>query len=155
MTPQKHTMSILAQIASCIPDRIIENLAKKHKIQTRSFSATSHVIAMIYAHLAHALSLNDICDSLANHAGVLAQIRNCTPPSRNGLSHANKTRNTDMAEELFWKVYELLVKKHPEFLTSSRNYPGLLLCPPLNVNFRRVFFLRYINCCAMQQTTKE
>ncbi len=125
MTPTKHTMSVLAQIASWIPDRIIENLARKHKIQTRSFSATSHVISMVYAHLAHALSLNDICDSLSNHAGTLEQIRSCTPPSRNGLSHANKTRNADMAEELFWKVYELLSKQYPEFLSSSRNYPGL------------------------------
>ena len=125
MNPQKHTMSVLAQITSWLPDRIIENLAAKHKIQTRSFSAASHVISMVYAHLAHALSLNDICDSLSNHAGTLEQIRGCTPPSRNGLSHANKTRNADMAEELFWKVYESLSKRYPEFLSSSRNYPGL------------------------------
>ena len=125
MTPTKHTMSVLAQITSWIPDRIIENLARKHRIQTRSFSATSHVISMVYANLAHALSLNDICDSLSNHAGTLEQLRNCTPPSRNGLSHANKTRNADMAEELFWKVYESLSKQYPEFLSSSRNYPGL------------------------------
>ncbi len=97
MTPTKHTMSVLAQITSWILDRIIENLARKHRIQTRSFSATSHVISMGYAHLAHALSLNDICDSLSNHAGTLRQIRGCTPPSRNGLSHANKTRSADMA----------------------------------------------------------
>ena len=125
MTPTKHTMSVLAQITSWIPDRIIENLARKHRIQTRSFSATSHVISMVYAHLPHALSLNDICDSLSNHAGTLRQIRGCTPPSRNGLSHANKTRNADMAEELFWKVYESPSKQYPEFLSSSRNYPGL------------------------------
>ena len=125
MTPTRHTMSVLAQITSWIPDRIIENLARKHRIQTRSFSATSHVISMAYAHLAHALSLNDICDSLSNHAGTLEQLRSCTPPSRNGLSHANKTRNADMAEELFWKVYESLSKQYPKFLSSSRNYPGL------------------------------
>ena len=125
MTPTRHTMSVLAQITSWIPDRIIETLAKKHRIQTRSFSATSHVIFMVYAHLGHALSLNDICDSLSNHAGTLEQLRNCTPPSRNGLPHANKTRNADMPEELFWEVYELLSKAYPDFLTSSRNYPGL------------------------------
>ena len=124
MTPTRHAMSALAQITSWIPDRIIENLARKHRIQTRSFSATSHVISMVYVHLAHALSLNDICDSLSNHADTLKQIRGCTPPSRNGLSHANKTRNADMAGELFWKVYESLSKQHPEFLSSSRDYPG-------------------------------
>ena len=80
---------------------------------------------MVYAHLAHALSLNDICDSLSNHAGTLKQIRGCTPPSRNGFSDANKPRSADMTEELFWKVYESLSKQYPEFLSSSRNYPGL------------------------------
>ena len=30
-----------------------------------------------------------------------------------------------MAEELFWKVYESPSKQYPEFLSSSRNYPGL------------------------------
>ena len=30
-----------------------------------------------------------------------------------------------MTEELFWKVYESLSKQYPEFLSSSRNYPGL------------------------------
>lgn len=95
MNPQKHNLTVLAQIARWIPDRIVENLARKHKIQARSFSADSHVMAMLYAHLAHSLSLNDICGSLRNHAGPLSQIRNCTPPSRNGLSHANKTRNAE------------------------------------------------------------
>ena len=71
MTPTRHAMSVLAQITSWIPDRIIESLARKHRGQTRSFSTTSHVISMVYAHLAHALSLNDICDSLSNHAGTL------------------------------------------------------------------------------------
>ncbi len=51
MTPTKHTMSVLAQITSWILDRIIENLARKHRSHTRSFSATSHVISMVYAHL--------------------------------------------------------------------------------------------------------
>lgn len=69
MNPQKSTMTVLAQIASFIPDRIVENLARKHRIQTRSFSADSHVVAMLYAHLAHSLSLNDICDSLRTTPG--------------------------------------------------------------------------------------
>ena len=42
MNPQKHTMTVLAQIASWIPDKIAENLARKHKNQMRSFSADSH-----------------------------------------------------------------------------------------------------------------
>ena len=93
MTPQKSTMTVLARIASFIPDRIVENLARKHRIQTRSFSADSHVVAMPYAHPAHSPSLNEICDSLRDHAGSLPQIRNRAQPGRNGVSHVNMTRS--------------------------------------------------------------
>ena len=107
MNPQKHNLTVLAQIARWIPDRIVENLARKHKIQARSFSADSHVMAMLYAHLAHSLSLNDICGSLRNHAGrsprygtALRQAATACRmrtrrATRNGLSHANKTRNAE------------------------------------------------------------
>lgn len=125
MNPHKDNMAVLGQLVKLIPRKIIETLRKKHKIQTRSFSATSHVVAMIYAQLTHALSLNDVCDGMKNHHGILSQIRDCVPPSRNGLSHANKTRSAQMAEELFWIVYDDLKVQYPEFFRTSRNYPGL------------------------------
>lgn len=58
-------MSVLAQITSWRLDRIIEGFASKHKIQNPSFSAISYVLAMVYYYFAHALSLNDTCDSLS------------------------------------------------------------------------------------------
>ena len=45
MNPQKHTMTVLAQIASWIPDKRAENLARKHKNQMRSFSRPFGAIA--------------------------------------------------------------------------------------------------------------
>ena len=59
---------------------------------------------MLHLQVAHSLSLNDVCDILQNHSSVLTTIRNAVPPSRSGLSHANKTRNADMAKALFWYV---------------------------------------------------
>ncbi len=125
MNPLKSNMSVLAQIVKLISAKSVDFFANKYKIQTRVFSPTSHVVAMLYSHLSHALSLNDICDSLQNHSGTLSQIRNCTPPSRNGLSHANRTRNADMVEDLFWKIYNDLKAQYPKFFNSSRQYPGL------------------------------
>ena len=46
----KPIITVLAQIANWIPDRIVENLARKHKIQPRSFSDDSHVVVMLYAY---------------------------------------------------------------------------------------------------------
>ena len=75
---------------------------------------------MIFARLSHALSLNDICDCLRFHKGYLAQIRDCVPPSRNGLAHANATRNAALAEELFWSVLAEVKSKHPKFISGDR-----------------------------------
>lgn len=125
MDLQKSNMTVLAQIVKHIPAKIIDSLAKKFKIQTRAFSPTSHVVSLLYEHLAHSLSLNDVCDSLQHHKGMLSQIRCCTPPTRNGLSYANHTRNADMAEELFWYVYNDLKSTYPKFFAGSRSYPGL------------------------------
>jgi hypothetical protein len=34
-----------------------------------------------------------VCDTLRLHEGALSALRRATPPSRNGLSHANRTRS--------------------------------------------------------------
>ncbi len=115
-------MAVLGQIVKHIPKKLIEKLRNKYKIQTRSFSATSHVVSMLYAQLSHALSLNDICDSLQFHKGYLAQIRDCVPPSRNGLSHANATRDAQMSEELFWSVFKEIQDRCSSFLGTVRKY---------------------------------
>ena len=125
MDSQEHNLTILGQIVKFIPAKLIDSLKLKFHIQTRAFSATSHVVSMLFAQLSHALSLNDICDCLAFHAGYLSQIRHCVPPSRNGLAHANATRDAGMAEQLFWNTYASIKAKHPEFMRESRKYPGL------------------------------
>ena len=119
MNPQEHNMAVLGQIVKLIPKKLIEKLKNKYKIQTRSFSATSHVVAMLYAQLSHALSLNDICDCLRFHAGYLSQIRDSVPPSRNGLAHANASRDSRMAEELFWTVLSEIKQKYPDINESN------------------------------------
>ena len=127
MNPLKDSMAVLGQIVQLIPAKLIDKLADKYNVtvQCRSISPVSHVVAMIYAQLSHALSLNDVCDSLFNHKGTLSQVRNSTPPSRNGLSNANMIRDASMAEELFWSVSKYLTDTFPMFITDGRNYPGL------------------------------
>ncbi len=70
---------------------------------------------MIFAQISAAISLNDVCDNMRNHRGLLMRIRGALLPSRNGLSHANKVRSADMAEELFWSTLEHLEKQTPLF----------------------------------------
>ncbi len=109
---------ILQQIIHYIPGHLVDKLSKEYGIskKSRTFSPFSHLVTMIYSQLSHALSLNDICDSLKNHAKSLLTVRRATPPSKNGLSHANKVRNGDMAERLFWEVLAHFKNQHPAFV---------------------------------------
>ena len=121
MKPAKHNYTILKQICQHIPAHLVPKLARSFGVdkKARSFSPQSHVVAMLHAQIAHSLSLNDVADTLRNHSGVLTTIRRATPPSRNGLSHANRVRDPNMAQALFWDVLSHIENTHPSF---GRNY---------------------------------
>lgn len=86
MGSQEYNLAVLGQIVKHIPGKLIEKLKIKHKIQTRAFSATSHVVAMIFAQLSHALSLNDICDCLRFHKPGAVTIQPSAAYSYGGTS---------------------------------------------------------------------
>lgn len=117
MQPAKHKFTIFKQIVEMIPSYLVPKLARKHDVEKRcrTFSAWSHVVSMLFAHQSHALSLNDIADTLRFHKGALSTLRNATPPSRNGLSHANRVRPASMAKELFHEVLRYLTNRFPQF----------------------------------------
>ena len=127
MKPSKHKMTVLSQIFKLIPRNLIPKLANEFGIdrQSRVFSPTSHVLALVFGQLTHALGLNDICDTLRNHCGLVSKIRDCVPPSRNGLSHANRNRDAGMAEKLFWEVLAHLNEISPNFRIQGRRYCAL------------------------------
>jgi len=119
-TPAK--FSLLRQLCNLIPNHLVPQLAREHAVEERSrtFRPWSHVLSLIYAQLTHALSLNDVCDALHLHSGPLSAIRGATPPSKNALSHANRERNPQMAEALFWTMLDHLQTMHPGFGARRR-----------------------------------
>ena len=123
--PTRTKFSALAQICEWIPPFLVAKLARKHgvDVKARAFSPWSHVVALLYAQLVHAISLNDICDGLRLHTAKLWRLRQAAPPSRNGLSHASKVRPAAMAEELFWSVLNRLTSLRPRF--GGRTYAGM------------------------------
>ncbi len=85
-------MSVLARLCNFIPGHLVGELAWELGMESkaRTPGAWSHVVALLYGQLTHAIGLNDICDRLRHHVGWLAKIRGATTPSRNGFSPANK-----------------------------------------------------------------
>lgn len=125
-TPTKHNVSVLHQLCKLIPAGLVGKLAAKYGVaaKCRTFSAWSHVVSLLYCQLTHAISLNDVCDGLRHHAAKLKAVRGATPPSRNGFSHANKNRNSQMMEALFWETLTTLQNRFKKFGPAGR-YPKL------------------------------
>jgi len=109
--PAKSTrgkMTLVRQTCELIPGHLVPKLAKGYAIDARKFSAWSHTTAHVYGQLTHAVGLNDICDGLELNSSGLRAIRGATPPKRNTFSHANRTRDPRMAEDLYWRMIEYL-----------------------------------------------
>jgi hypothetical protein len=116
-TPVRSNVIILKQLLNHIRLGLINRVARETGVanQARTFSVLSHLTAMLFAQLSHAISLNDVCDSLRMNEGICATIRGATPPCRNTLSHANKIRDSAMAESLYWAMLEHLMRQTPGF----------------------------------------
>jgi hypothetical protein len=118
--PAPSRLNLLRQICNFIPDFLVPKLSRETGVdkKVRTFSAWSHVVSLLYAQLTHSIGLNDVCDALGLHSGPLSSLRGATPPSRNNLSHANKVRSADMAEKLFWAVFDHLGNLSPRFISG-------------------------------------
>ena len=101
--------------------------------KSRTFRPWSHVVSLVYAQLSHSIGLNDLCDSLQLHSGPLGSIRGASPPSRNGLSHANRERPAEMAEQLFWQVIDHLGVQSPGFIAGRSRGRAFRFKMPIHV----------------------
>ncbi len=66
MKSTRSKLRTLQQICEHIPGHLVAKLARKHGVdgQARTFSPWSHVVALLYAQLAHAIGLNNVSDGL-------------------------------------------------------------------------------------------
>jgi hypothetical protein len=120
--PTRSSFTLLRQLCNLIPPHLVPQLARDTGVadKARTFTPWSHVVSLLYAQLTHALGLNDVCDGLRLHSGPLSALRGATPPSKNGLSTANRVRPAQMAQNLFWAVLEHLQHLHPGFGAGRR-----------------------------------
>lgn len=115
--PTRSKLSVFRQLCNLIPAHLVAQLARTTGVEekSRSFKPWSHVVSLLFAQFTHAVGLNDVCDALRLHSGPLSAIRGATPPSRNGLSTANRERSAALAEQLFWQTLEQLKSRSPAF----------------------------------------
>jgi hypothetical protein len=133
--PTRSRFNILRQICNLIPEGETSKIARDTGVEEhcRSFSSWSHTVSLMDAQLTHCIGLNDLCDGLQLHSGPLSTIRGATPPSRNGLSHANRQRPAEMPETLFWTVLEHLKTQSPGFGRGTPRGPAFRFKLPIHV----------------------
>ncbi len=121
VNPTASKFTVLQQICNLIPAHLVSKLARETGAdkKARDFTCWSHVVCLLHAQLSHSIGLNDACDSLQLNAGSLAAIRGAAPPSRNGLSHANKVRPAELAEKLFWGTLDSVAQLSPAFVQGK------------------------------------
>jgi len=115
----KHT--VFRQACNLIPQHLIPELAREYKIDARKFSAGSHVLSLVFTHLGRTDSLNETCDALRVHQAEFLRTRGATPPARNTLSNANRTRDPAMAEALYWRTLGHLQEVCPSFTQYGKH----------------------------------
>lgn len=133
--PTRSKFNILRQICNLIPGHEVSKIARETGVEdlSRTFTPWSHTVSLLDGQLTHCIGLNDLCDSLQLHSGPLSTIRGATPPSRNGLSHANRERPAEMAEKLFWSQLNHLQQQSPGFAGGKRRSPAFRFKMPIHV----------------------
>ena len=124
--PARDRVCVLAQLCKLIPSHATSRIARElgDEKKARTFSAWSHIVALLHAQLCHSISLGDVCDALALRHSRLSLLRGATPPVRNTLSHANTKRNPKLMERLFWETLRHLETLAPKFGPKGR-YSGV------------------------------
>ena len=133
----------LIQQALHIPAHLIPKLSRSFGVgkKARSFSPWSHIVSMSHVQIAHNLSVNNVANTLRNHSGILTTICSATPPSRNGLSRANRVRDLNMARVFFRAFFYYGQDAASSSFTGRTGVFGL-------IRFRCTFFLPCIPLAA-------
>jgi hypothetical protein len=119
--PTKTACTTLRQIVQWIPEGLPDRIAREAGADIRTFSCTSHVLALLYGQISRSGSLNEICDAARLHEPELNRIRGATAPKRNTFSNADRRRDPEIAEKLYWAVFAHLRAVCPSFTQHAKH----------------------------------
>jgi len=103
-------ISLFGQIIQRIDRSIFNKLVKKHQTDKhqKGFNSWSHLISMLFCHLAKSESLRDISNGLRSATGNLNHLGNVHPPTKSNLSYQNKHRNWELFRDYYYALQKQL-----------------------------------------------
>ena len=103
--------SLFSQILSHVPRAEFASLVKKHGAEHRAkgFTCWEQFVAMLFAQLAQADSLREICNGLRCCLGKMKHLGADKAPNKSTLAYANGRRPAAFFEDLFYTMYQRLI----------------------------------------------
>ena len=100
--------SLFAQVLGRISRRDFARAVRRHGAEkgAKGFTCWGQFVAMLYAQLAGAYSLREICGGLASSLGKLVHLGVPKAPARSTLSYANRHRSWRVFEEVFYSMLD-------------------------------------------------
>ena len=117
------TVHLFSQVASLIDRTIVVSAAKKRHTDKycQTLDTWTHLIALLFCHMADCQSLRDICKGLQGIRGGLNHLGIQKAPSRNALSHQNAKRDA----MVFRDIYQFLHKRLGQQAFTCRFREGI------------------------------
>ena len=102
-TTSTKTLHLFSQVASLIDRTIVKQAVKKYNTDkySQSLDTWTHLITLLFCHLADCQSLRDIHKGMQAIRGGLNHLGIRRAPSRNALSHQNAKRNAQVFRDIY------------------------------------------------------
>ncbi len=113
-------ISLFSQLLHLLDRNDFDRLVKKHSADkfTKGINSWTHLVSMLFCHLAKASSVREISDGLRSAAGNLNHLGVTKSPCKSSISYINTHRSW----ELFKDFYFALLEKYEPSLAKRRKY---------------------------------
>lgn len=101
-------ISLFAQIIKLLDRQGFNKLVKLHKTDkaNKGFDSWTHLISMLFCHLANSCSLRDISNGLRSATGNLNHLGVKRAPSKSSISYQNERRSCDLFKDYYFALLD-------------------------------------------------
>lgn len=103
-------ISLFSQVLQLIDRGIVKDIVKTHESNKHSkgINSWTHIVSMLFMHLANANSNRDISNGLRSATGNLRHLGVIRAPSKSSMSYINANRNYKVFKDLYFALLEKL-----------------------------------------------
>jgi len=103
-------ITLFAQIIKQLDRRVFNSLVCKHQTDkaNKGFDSWTHLVSMLFCHLANSCSVRDISNGLRSATGNLNHLGVLNAPSKSSISYQNARRSPDLFKDFYFAMLEHL-----------------------------------------------